>query len=30
MREIVARDEKFVRDVWPRDEAIAYFEKIGE
>jgi threonyl-tRNA synthetase len=30
MREIVARDEKFVREVWPRDEAIAYFEKIGE
>src|ERR1700733_7711022 len=30
MREIVAKDEKFVREVWPRDEAIAYFEKIGE
>jgi threonyl-tRNA synthetase len=30
MREIVAKDEKFVREVWPRDEAIDYFEKIGE
>ena len=30
MREIVARDEKFVREVWPRADAIAYFEKIGE
>ena len=30
MREIVAKDEKFVREVWPRDQAIDYFEKIGE
>lgn len=30
MREIVDRDEKIVREVWPRDEAIAYFRKVGE
>ena len=30
MAEIVDRDEKIVREVWPRDQAIAYFKKIGE
>lgn len=30
MREIVARDEPITREVWEREEAIAYFEKIGE
>lgn len=30
MHEIVARDEEIVREVWDRDEAIAYFKKIGE
>jgi threonyl-tRNA synthetase len=30
MREIVARDEPLVREVWNRDEAIAHFTKIGE
>jgi threonyl-tRNA synthetase len=30
MREIVDRDEKIVREVWNRDEAIAHFESIGE
>lgn len=30
MRDVVARDEKFVREVWPRDEAIKHFESIGE
>ena len=30
MREIVARDEAIVREVWQRDEAIAYFTSIGE
>ncbi len=30
MGEIVARDEKIIREVWDRDEAIAYFKKIGE
>jgi threonyl-tRNA synthetase len=30
MREIIARDEPVMRDVWPRDKAIAYFEGIGE
>jgi len=30
MREIVARDEKIVREVWDRRDAIAYFLKIGE
>ncbi len=30
MREIVDRDEKIVREVWPREEAIAHFEGIGE
>ena len=30
MREIVDRDEKIIREVWPRDQAIAYFKSIGE
>jgi threonyl-tRNA synthetase len=30
MAEIVDRDEKLVREVWDRNEAIAHFEKIGE
>jgi threonyl-tRNA synthetase len=30
MREIVARDEKFVREVWDRSEAIRHFQDIGE
>ena len=30
MREIVARDEPITREVWDRDEAIAYFKSIGE
>jgi threonyl-tRNA synthetase len=30
MREIVDRDEKIVREVWQRDEAIKYFKGIGE
>ncbi len=30
MREIASRDEKLVREVWNRDEAVKYFEKIGE
>ena len=30
MREIVARDLPTRRTVWPRDEAIAHFEQIGE
>lgn len=30
MREIIARDAAFVREEWPRDEAIAFFEKKGE
>ena len=30
MKEIVDRDEKIVREVWNRDEAIAHFEQIGE
>lgn len=30
MREIVDRDEPLVREVWPRDVAIAYFTGIGE
>jgi len=30
MHEIVARDEEITREVWGRDEAIAYFKKIGE
>ncbi len=30
MREIVDRDEPFIREEWQRDEAVAYFKKIGE
>ncbi|NQV79297.1 MAG: TGS domain-containing protein, partial [Alphaproteobacteria bacterium] len=30
MHEIVDRDEVIAREVWARDEAIAYFTKIGE
>ena len=30
MKEIVDRDEKIVREVWNRDEAIAHFKEIGE
>jgi len=30
MREIVARDESIEREVWSRDDAIRYFEAIGE
>jgi len=30
MHEIVKRDEKIIREVWNRDEAIAYFKGIGE
>ncbi|CAI3926733.1 Threonyl-tRNA synthetase (ThrS) (PDB:1NYQ) [Commensalibacter communis] len=30
MHEIVTRNEAFIRQVMPRDEAIQYFEKIGE
>jgi threonyl-tRNA synthetase len=30
MREIAKRDEKLVREVWKRDEAVKFFESIGE
>ena len=30
MREIVDRDEKIVREVWDREDAIRHFEEIGE
>ncbi len=30
MRRIVERGSQFVREVWPRDEAIAYFKDKGE
>ena len=30
MREIVARDEPVTREVWDRDDAVRYFESIGE
>lgn len=30
MREIVDRDEKIVREVWDRDQAIEHFKSIGE
>jgi threonyl-tRNA synthetase len=30
MREIIARNENFTREVWNRDEAMAHFEGIGE
>jgi threonyl-tRNA synthetase len=30
MREIIARDKPFTREVWSRDEAVSFFEKRGE
>jgi threonyl-tRNA synthetase len=30
MQEIVARDEPIVRELWDRDEAVAFFRSIGE
>jgi threonyl-tRNA synthetase len=30
MHEIVARDEKIVREVWERDRAVEFFKSIGE
>jgi len=30
MREIVDRNETITRDVWSRDQAVAYFQSIGE
>lgn len=30
MREIVKRDEKLTREIWPRNKAIDFFEKEGE
>lgn len=30
MRQIIERDEPFIREVWDRDEAIKHFEGIGE
>ncbi|WCL54665.1 threonine--tRNA ligase [Gimibacter soli] len=30
MHDIVKRDEDIIREVWDRNEAIAYFKKIGE
>lgn len=30
MREIIARGDRFEREVWDRDEAIAYFKEKGE
>src|SRR5882724_9857259 len=30
MREIVQRDEEITREVWSRDEAVAFFKSIGE
>src|SRR5438445_9817179 len=30
MREIVQRDEPITREVWSRDEAVAFFKSIGE
>jgi threonyl-tRNA synthetase len=30
MREIIAKNEPFVREVWKRDEAIRHFKSIGE
>ncbi len=30
MKEIIAKNEKFTREEWPRDEAIKHFEGIGE
>ena len=30
MKEIVARDEEIVREVWPRDKAVKFFKQAGE
>lgn len=30
MKEITARDEKIIREVWDRDEAVTFFKKMGE
>ncbi len=30
MREIIAQDKAFVKEVWSRDQAISHFEKAGE
>ncbi|MDP9195811.1 MAG: threonine--tRNA ligase [Pseudomonadota bacterium] len=30
MRDIIARNEPFIREVWSRDDAIRHFEKLGE
>jgi threonyl-tRNA synthetase len=30
MKEIVARDEEIVREVWPRDKAVQFFKDAGE
>ena len=30
MHEIIKKDEKFVREVMPRDKAVSYFKEIGE
>jgi len=30
MREIISKDEPFVREVWSRDDAIKHFKSIGE
>ena len=30
MREIVERNETITRDIWSRDQAVAYFDSIGE
>lgn len=30
MREIVKRDEKLIRETWKRDDAVKFFESIGE
>lgn len=30
MREIIAADEPFIREEWPREQAIAHFKSIGE
>ncbi|ACM49780.1 threonine--tRNA ligase [Anaplasma marginale] len=30
MSDIIAKDERFVREVWPRERAIKFFEDLGE
>lgn len=30
MADIIAKDERFVREVWPRERAIKFFEDLGE